>query len=152
MDAYLDPKRKPQCPRELAGPALTDGITPLFLGIGWRRGQLARDRQTVLVDVDGDVFGCQTGQLKGCRHGVGILGFVNVQSGKWIQHSQKQCVAGTHELPWAVHVAVLGCSLFGLCRASAGTGTESGHKSVFKETVKLGDGIVVEVDRRHGRV
>ena len=37
----------------------------------------------------------------------------------------------------------------GLCRRSTGTGTEPSRESVFKETIKLGDGVLVEIDQRH---
>ena len=39
----------------------------------------------VLVDVDGDAFGCQAGELERCRHGIGVLRFGKVQSREKIE-------------------------------------------------------------------
>lgn len=54
-------------------------VVSLFLG-RVRSSCLGRNRQTVLVHVDGDAFRCQARELEGCRYGIGILGFVKVQS------------------------------------------------------------------------
>lgn len=78
--AYLGPEWKLQRPGECpSATTLANDVAPLpFLSI--RTGGFARDRQTVLMDVDDNAFGRQAGQLKGCRHGIGLFGFVEVQS------------------------------------------------------------------------
>ena len=76
--AHLGPKGKLQRPGEFPRAAFTNDVVPAFLRL--RNGRLARDRQTVLVNVDGDVFGCQTRELERCRHGIGVLGFGQVKS------------------------------------------------------------------------
>ena len=74
---YLDTLRKRQRPRELAIPALADGIALLVALAG--DGGLARDGQDIVLDVDLDVLLRQPGQLERGRHKVLVLVLMEVQ-------------------------------------------------------------------------
>ena len=83
---YLGSEGELQRPGECPVLTLADRVPTLLMRVGG--GRRARDRQAVVVDVDGDILGLESGQLE-CRcHGVGILGFVQVKSGEGIPMSK----------------------------------------------------------------
>ena len=56
---------------------LTDGVRTLLLRVG---GRLTQYRQAVVVDVNSDVLGLEPRQFERCCHGVGIGGFMDINS------------------------------------------------------------------------
>ena len=74
---YLGSKGHLQRPRKRAVATLTNLVPTLLLRVGG--GRLAGYRQAVVVNVDSDILGLQSGQLECRRHGVGVLGFVEVE-------------------------------------------------------------------------
>ena len=78
--AYLGSERQLDNPREFSIATLTDGV-PVFL-LRARRPRLARHRQTVVVHVNGDILGRESGKLERCCHDVRILCFVQIKSGE----------------------------------------------------------------------
>lgn len=66
---------------------LTDGVSSLFVGV--RLPRLTSNRETVLMDVDGDIVGFHTGKLKCGCHDICILGFMNVHPVQFVnrQHT-----------------------------------------------------------------
>jgi hypothetical protein len=141
QQAYLGSKGNLQRPGEFPRATFTNNVVSLFLRV--QNGRLARNRQTVLVDVDGDAFRCQTGEFKCCRHGIGILGFVKVQSR---EDSLRSECTGKDGLPWTVGITMLQCRVPDSVEGAQARG-EPSCESVFKETLKLGGGVLVEINR-----
>ena len=77
---YLGSEGDLQRAGELSVMTLTNSVRTLLMRVGG--GRLARHRQAVVVEVDSDVLGFEAGQLERCGHGVGIVGFVEIQSRK----------------------------------------------------------------------
>lgn len=55
-------------------------------------------------------------------------------------------ISGKYVLPWTVDIRYC---MSGLCRGTGGTQAELTCKRVFNETIKLGGGVVVEMDQCH---
>ena len=76
----LNIRRKRHRAREPSKSSFVHGIAFLLLLL-LGHGALPRDDQTVLVDVDVDIFLCHPGQLDGGNHLAGVFGLAKIHSG-----------------------------------------------------------------------
>lgn len=99
---YLNALRERERPRELAEPALADGVA-LLVALGGKGG-LASDGQDVVLDVELDVLLREARELERGRHEVLLLVFVQVHPVAHIsrQHRVLLSILGRcrGNLPW----------------------------------------------------